>query len=724
MSDLLSKTADDVLGIESLVGTIRRVLFANEETGYQVMKVKVDDQKDPVSVAGCSHAKEGEQIRAKGAWVVHPSFGPQFKAESIVAVLPTTREGLIAFLSSGLIKGIGKTYATRIVDHFGFDTIEVLDAEPARVIDVSGIGAARANKIAKGWQEQRSVREIMIFLQSNGVTTSQAFRIYKTYGEGAVDKIRSNPYRLARDVRGIGFSGADKIAANLGIPRDSIQRVKAGIQHALYQNMSQGHCGMERSDLLENSNELLGVSGELLELALAEELNAVDSTMEQDGGKVYISYLAARERFVAKRFADLIRGDAPWPAIEVMPAIDAVERQIGFTLAPAQKDAVALGIRSKVAVITGGPGVGKTTILNAILKILMSQGVRVALAAPTGKAAKRMQESTGRVAETIHRLIGLGGTGRKSLKPIECDLLVVDESSMLDISLIASLLEALPNRAALLIVGDVDQLPSVGPGQVLADLIESGIIPVARLNKIFRQAEGSLIIDNAHRINAGELPQHERGSKSDFYFIEANKPERVISTIKTLVTGRIKRAFGLASDQIQILSPMNRSETGNFAMNTLMQSLINPNPARKITKYGRTLGVGDRVMQVLNNYDKAVFNGDMGVVTAIDEENDQVVVDIDGRQIEYESKELDELVLAYAMTIHKSQGSEFPCVIIPVTTQHFMMLARNLIYTGVTRGRKLVILVGQTKALAMAVQNDRSMQRVTRLKRFLQEEAA
>lgn len=704
---------------ETISGVVHRTTFRNDETGFSILRVTIKGRPDPVTVVGCTEAREGETISASGKWEHHPSFGMQLKAERIVASVPASRDGIISYLSSGLIKGIGATYAKRIVDAFGEGTLEVMEKEPDRLLEVQGIGATRLQKIKDGWVEQRAVKEIMVFLHSNGVPSGQAFRIYKTYGDKSIDVIRKNPYQLARDVRGIGFSNADKIAANLGIPRDSMQRVRAGLAHVLSEASGRGHCGLAQQDLLTGAVETLGVTHDLVRQGIAEELGDARPQIVKHGDVVFVERLAWHEEQIAKRLKSMVKGVSPWRVPDTAAMIDWVEKENGYPLAEHQAEAVALALKSKISIITGGPGTGKSTILDSILKILRRMKVEIALAAPTGKAAKRMNEATGMEAKTIHRLIGLKGHGGDGDTQVACDLLVIDESSMLDVPLMAATLRAVPDSAAILFVGDIDQLPSVGPGQVIADMIRSGAIPVARLTKIFRQAEGSLIIQSAHRVNRGDMP--ERGEKGgDFFFIEEEDPERLVERVKNIVTERIPAAFGLdPKKDVQVLCPMRQSNTGTVAMNRMLQQLVNPSPAVSTEQMGIRFGVGDKVMQTANDYDKLVFNGDTGLVSGIDIEDKKLSVVFDGRAVEYDFTELYQLVLSYAMTIHKSQGSQFPAVIIPITTQHFMMLQRNLLYTAITRASKLCVVIGQSKAVAMAVKNDKALDRVTRLHELL-----
>ena len=571
------------------------------------------------------------------------------------------------------------------------------------------------------------MREIMIFLHSHGVGTSRAVRIYKTYGNDAVQLMSENPYRLAKDIRGIGFKTADAIASRLGIEKTAMIRVRAGISYALTEALNDGHCGLPVNELSSLAEKLLEVPAALIETAMALEL--AEKTIVRDSVEetecVFLAGLYQSEKGIAERILRLVAGKPSWPEIDGAKAIDWLATKSSFALADSQKQAVELALRSKVLVITGGPGVGKTTIVNSILRILKAKNVEMLLCAPTGRAAKRMSEATEHEAKTIHRLLEVdpqsGGFRKDQDNPLDTDLLVVDEASMIDVPLMHALVKAVPSRAALLVVGDIDQLPSVGPGQVLADLIASGAVPVVRLTEVFRQAAQSRIVTMAHRINKGEMPEFEKPEGgSDYYFVEANEPERAVEVIMELVRERIPKRFGLDPIRdIQILCPMNRGGLGARSLNIDLQKALNPPGQEKIEKFGSTFAPKDKVMQIANDYDKEVYNGDLGFITKIDAEAGEIEVNFDGREIAYESGELDSLVLAYATTIHKAQGSEYPAVILPVTTQHYPMLQRNLLYTGLTRGKRLVVLVGQRKAVAIAVRNVSGRKRWSKLREWL-----
>jgi len=713
---------------EALAGVVERMTFHNPENGFCVLRVKARGQRDLITVIG--HAPliaAGEFVQLTGTWTNDRTHGLQFRAAFLKASQPTTLEGIERYLGSGMIRGIGAVYAKRLVKAFGNAVFEMIEQRPDRLREVAGIGPMRAAGIIAGWADQKVIREIMLFLHAHGVGTSRAVRIYKTYGTEAIQLISENPYRLARDIRGIGFRTADQIAGRLGIEKTAMIRVRAGISYTLAEAMDEGHCGLPAEDLASQAEKLIEVSAALIETAVSLELEAgevIDDTL--DGRRcLFLPRLYRAEQEIAERLRRLTTGGTPWGTIDADKAIPWVERKTGLTLADSQKQAVVLAVSTKALVITGGPGVGKTTLVNAILKILMAKQVVVALCAPTGRAAKRLSESAGLEAKTIHRLLETeaktGGFRRDDTNPLACDLLVVDETSMVDVPLMRSLLRALPDAAALLVVGDVDQLPSVGPGQVLGDIIGSGAVAVIRLTEVFRQAAESRVIVNAHRINRGQMPELEQtGARSDFYFVDAADPEDGVQKLLTIVHERIPKAFSLDPVRdIQVLCPMNRGGLGARSLNIELQKVLNPPGDIRVERFGWTFCPGDKVMQVENDYDREVYNGDLGIISRINMEESELIVVFDGREVTYGFGELDELVLAYATTIHKSQGSEYPAVVIPVTTQHYPMLARNLLYTGVTRGKRLVVLVGQRKALAIAVRNHGARQRWSKLREWL-----
>jgi exodeoxyribonuclease V alpha subunit len=711
---------------ESLTGLIERVTFFNEENGFAVVKVKARGHHEPVTVVGSlPSVNPGEWLTAEGHWVQDSQFGLQFRADLLRSTPPTSREGIEKYLASGMVKGIGPTYANKLVAKFGEKIFDVIDNYSARLEEVEGIGPERRRRIKAAWAEQKVIREIMVFLHSNGVGTSRAVRIYKTYGENAIEAVRANPYVLAQDIPGIGFLTADQIAQKMGIPHDSLLRASAGLSHVLLQATGQGHCALPVALLKEEAAKLLLVSESVLEASLERTLGEHKLVREQIGGEdlIFLPALRLAEEGIAARLRKLRSLPANYPPIDFDKAVAWCEQRTGQVLAASQGAALREALSSRALIITGGPGVGKTTLLNAILMILQAKKVVCHLCAPTGRAARRLGETTGLPAKTIHRLLevepGKGGFLRNETHPLGCDLLVVDETSMVDVTLMHHLLRALPAHASLLLVGDVDQLPSVGPGLVLRQLIESGVLPVARLTEVFRQAAHSRIVTNAHRINEGLLPELQEDQKdSDFYFIERNEPDRISDTLVDMVKNRIPKRFLFDPIRgVQVLSPMNRGSLGVRELNLRLQAELNPpRPDEAVVeRFGWQFRVRDKVIQTENDYEKAVFNGDIGFITGIDPLEQQLIVDFDGRQVAYAFGELDEISLAYGITIHKSQGSEFPVVVIPVATQHFMLLQRNLIYTGVTRARKLVVLVGQRKALAMAVRNSKTEQRFSGL---------
>jgi exodeoxyribonuclease V alpha subunit len=710
---------------QCIEGTVEKILYSHEENHYTVAQLLPEGRGrvELITIVGNLAALQvGESVRAFGRWTVHKQFGRQFQVERLDSVLPRTIVGIRKYLGSGLVKGIGKTFADRIVEKFGEKTFEVIDHFSGKLRDVEGIGPERARRIKEAWTQQKSIRDIMVFLQGHGVGSAHAATIYKQYGEQAIAQVTENPYRLARDIRGIGFKTADSIASRLGIAFDSVHRLKAGIIHTLEIATDNGHVCLPRALLIESARQLLEV--ELLPIEQALQLLALEGGVTVEDEYIFLPGLYRCERSVAEKIHSLRQTPVCLPPLDPIKALAWVEKQTGVALAPAQREAVNTALTSKLTVITGGPGVGKTTIINSIVKILLAKKCRVMLAAPTGRAAKRMSEATGSMAQTIHRLLRYdpheGGFSQTEKRPLNTQMIIIDETSMLDVPLAYHLLKAVPNDASLVFVGDVDQLPSVGPGNFLRDLIDADVVPVVRLTEIFRQAKDSLIITNAHRVNRGQMPEMTTEYKSsDFFFIEEDDPQRVLRTVQTLCSERIPKRFHFdPMKDVQVLTPMHKGVCGSENLNRELQTALNP-AGPHVQRFGRTYRVGDRVMQIRNNYDRDVFNGDLGRIAKIDLVDQVVRVDMDGREVVYEFEDMDELMPAYAISVHKSQGNEYPCVVVPLLTQHFMLLQRNLLYTAITRGKNLVVIVGSKKALGIAVRNNKTADRHSRLRERL-----
>ncbi|MGB5735568.1 MAG: ATP-dependent RecD-like DNA helicase [Thiohalocapsa sp.] len=711
--------------LEALAGSIERVTFHGADSGFCVLRVKVRGQRDLVTVIGsAASVTAGEYLECSGCWVNDRQHGLQFKARQLRVIQPTTLDGIERYLGSGMVKGIGPHFARKLVGAFGERVFDVIEDNPDALLTLEGIGPKRKQRVTEAWAEQKIIREIMVFLQSHGVGTARAVRIYKTYGEQAVERVRENPYRLALDIHGIGFKTADAIAQRLGIPPDSLIRAQAGVRHVLQEIAGDGHCAAWSDALATRATQLLEIPPAIIAEAIDAELAEENLVAEDIDGRpvLLLTPLQRAERGIALGIERLGRDPPPWQYIATHKALPWVERQTGLALSDSQRAAVAQAVNGKLMIITGGPGVGKTTVVNSILRILLAKGVEVRLCAPTGRAAKRLGESTGREAKTIHRLLEFDpqvmAFKRDQYSPLETDLLVVDEVSMVDTALMNQLLRAVPTQAAVLLVGDVDQLPSVGPGAVLADLIASEQVPTVRLTEIFRQAKASRIIVNAHRINQGSRPESpsEDQVDSDFYLICCETPELIHERLIRAVTERIPSRFGLDPVRdVQILTPMNRGGLGSRALNVELQRHLNPTAQPRIERFGWTYAPGDKVIQLINDYDKDVFNGDIGHIAAIDLEESLLSIDFDGRRVAYDFGELDAIALAYATTVHKAQGSEYPAVVIPLAVQHFSLLQRNLLYTAVTRGKRLVVLIAQPKALGMAIKQT-GANRLTRLR--------
>ena len=712
------------MNTEQIEGLVERVTFFNEENGFAVLRVKVHGQRDLVTVLGSLPAVNGgEWINAEGNWTRDPQHGLQFRADNLRASAPNSREGIEKYLGSGMIKGIGPVLAKKLVSKFGEGVFDIIDHQSARLEEVDKVGPERRRRIKTAWAEQKVVREIMVFLHSHGASASRAVRIYKTYGERAVEIVRANPYQLAQDIHGIGFKSADAIARRLGVAADSPQRAAAGLRHTLFEATKQGHCALPEETLVRHAAEMLEVDETVVASALASSLEGHSLERDEAGDLplIYLPGMLGAEKSIARRILHLAAQPSAYPELDLATAAAWYETKKGRSLSPSQRAALDQALAARVFVITGGPGVGKTTLMDALLSIVRAKRVRCLLCAPTGRAAQRLGEATGLEAKTIHRLLeyGVGGAGfgRNEEKPLDGDLLVVDECSMVDVPLMHALLRAMPKEAGLLLVGDVDQLPSVGPGLVLRNLIESGAVPVARLTEIFRQAAASHIITSAHRVNAGKLPDLEPpadGTETDFFFIERDDPARLAGTLAELARRRVPQKWGFDPVRdIQILCPTNRGPVGARELNVSLQTALNPpRPGEPVAeKFGWQFRLRDKVIQTQNNYDKEVFNGDLGFIERIDPEESELIVRFESRTVVYAFGELDELAPAYAITIHKSQGSEFPVVIIPLAMSQYVLLQRNLLYTGLTRGRKLVILVGQKKALACAVRQEGSRSR-------------
>lgn len=692
-----------------------------------MLQVKVKGQRELATVVGSAPTvNSGEWLSADGAWVIDKNHGRQFKAGQLRCIPPTTAEGIEKYLASGMVKGIGPVYARKLVQKFGEEIFEIIEEHPACLEEVEGIGPGRRRRITQAWSDQKAIREIMLFLHSHGVGTRRAARIYRTYGSNAVAQVRENPYRLSQDITGIGFKTADRIAANVGISRDSALRARAGLNHVLLEATQNGHCALPASQLHQEAVKILEIPEAIVEEALAWMIAQGQLLLESLDGEdlIFLPHLSGAERVIAARIVRLARGRADYPPIDLEKAIGWCQQRSGKILADSQREALVQALGHRVLVITGGPGVGKTTLMNSILMILRAKKVKCLLCAPTGRAAKRLSQATGLEAKTIHRMLEVipatGRFARNRRNPLQCDLMVVDECSMLDVPLMSHLLAAHPPGGSLILVGDVDQLPSVGPGMVLQHVIASGVVPVVRLKEVFRQSRDSRIITTAHEVNNGKAPAAVAGSvpDSDFYFLEREDPEQISGVMSRLIQERIPRRLGVdAIRDIQVLCPMHRGSLGAREVNRRLQDLLNPaRPGREeVEKFGWKFRVGDKVIQMENNYDKNVFNGDMGRIEMVDPLDKGVAIRFESQKVIYDFNELDQLAPGFAISVHKSQGSEFPVVVIPLAMQQYLLLQRNLIYTGITRGKKLVVVIGQSRALQAAVRNNKQERRYSGL---------
>ena len=718
--------------MDTITGHIERITFQNAENGYTVARLQEPKKKELTTVVGTmTSVQVGETLRCQGYWKNDPKFGFQFIVQDYQVTQPATIRGIKKYLASGMIKGVGKHFAEQIVNKYGDKTLDVIDQTPDVLReDIDGIGPKRIEKIKQGWAEQKAIREVMTFLMGYGISPTYAQKVFKTYGDDSIKIIKDNPYQLARDIWGIGFKTADQTAQKLGIKKESNIRIDAGVEYALHQISDEGHTCFPVDKFLEKAQELLEVDANLIAARLAhieQEKRIIIAPLiidEKPVACVWLQLFHVCEEGIGKELKRIKKGASNLRDVKIKEAVNWAEKKLNIQLAENQRLAVGTSLSEKIHIVTGGPGTGKSTITKVILLVSHQLTSKIMLAAPTGRAAKRMAEITGMPASTIHTLLEFdfsdSGFKRGRENPLDCDLLIVDEASMIDTVLMYNLLKAVPTTARLILVGDVDQLPSVGAGSVLNDLMDSEKIPITRLKEIFRQAANSKIITNAHKVNAGEFPDISNKKDSDFFFMEQEDSEKIPALICQLVDARLPKAYKFDPFlDIQVLSPMNKGIIGNRNLNEVLQNQLNPS-YEPLVKLGRTFHVNDKVMQLRNNYDLEVFNGDVGYIRHIDREEHELIVEIDGRDIIYDFTDLDQLTLAYSVSIHKYQGSECPCIIIPIHTSHYMMLYRNLIYTGITRGKKLVILVGSKKALYMAVRNDKAVKRFTGLLEVMQ----
>ena len=713
----------------TLEGSIERISFHNEENHFTIARMKIKGERDTIPVIGhLFSVTPGEVLKISGYFEQHPKYGRQLRIESYESIIPATVPGIEKYLGSGLVKGIGPEMAKRIVKQFGLTTLDIIEKDIRQLSKVEGVGPKRIAQIKEAWKEQKEIRRIMIFLQGYGVSTGLATKIFKTYGQQAVSRIQENPYGLAADIFGVGFLTADRLAQKMGMEKDAPARLQAGLTYILQQKSEEGQVCLPEEDLIQAASQQLEVDAFQLHPILKDLIQKKQlRTQQGETGKIYIflPYLDLSEEGISRRIGDLLK-EKPKTDGRTETIISQVERTFRLTLSGQQKEAVRKALSQKLLIITGGPGTGKTTIIRSILEIYKQLGRRCVLMAPTGRAAKRLSEVTHYPAATIHRGLGynpkMGGFQKDEEHPLPADLVVIDEASMVDTTLMFHLLKAVPDQAVLILVGDVFQLPSVGPGNVLSDFIQSEKVPVVQLNRIFRQGEGSLIVVNAHRIHQGDMPilVNEEGNKNqDFYFLDQEEPEKAVRWILELVQDKLPKRYGIDPLQdIQVLTPMYKGVVGAENLNLFLQQHLNQDQ-RSVQRGSRVFKVGDKVMQIRNNYDKDVFNGDIGRLVKIDRENQEILVNFDGRFVVYDFSELEDLVLAYAISVHKSQGNEYPAVIIPVMIQHFILLQRNLIYTAVTRAKQVVVLVGTKKALAIGIKNNKPQLRYSFLKERL-----
>jgi exodeoxyribonuclease V alpha subunit len=707
--------------VEQLSGFIESIVYTQKENGFTVAKLKDHKKKDLTIIVGfIPSIQPGETVICKGTWKTHPSYGRQFDVSEYTVDRPSDLVGMQKYLESGLIRGVGPATAKKIVDHFGERTLEILDHSPKRLVEV-GLSEKKIEMIHECWQAQQSIRDVMLFLRTHGVSPAFAHRIFRHFGSESISKVKENPYHVAKVIHGIGFKMADEIAIKMGIPLQSPSRIAAGIEHVLWEQSNEGHTCLPSLELLKLTQAILQIDQDLIEVEMKRLI--AEKTLAELDGFIWLGPFWGYEQGISQDIFRLLSSPQAIRSIDAIKAADWAESKLHIQFAEQQKNAVVAALTNKLHIITGGPGTGKSTITNAILAVSSMLTKKIVLAAPTGRAAKRLSQITRRTALTIHALLEMnfesGGFKRCRDNPLECDLMILDESSMIDTPLLFHLLRAIPSKARVLIVGDIDQLPSVGPGTVLKDLISCNLIPVTRLTEIFRQAKGSKIVTNAHRINQGEFPTLLNPEKSDFHFIEAETPESIQEVILNLVSKEVPEKWKLDSfEDIQVLSPMKRGSIGVELLNDSLQKLLNFSET-PLMRGGRKFGVRDKVMQIKNNYDKNIFNGDIGRIESIDSSEQIITVNYDRKLVEYDFTELDELVLCYACSIHKFQGSECPCVIIPIHTSHFKLLHRNLLYTGVTRGKRQVYLVGTKKAIAIAIHNDQVQKRYTGLAKAL-----